>query len=54
MVRPNIIASDAKDYTRQMVKMGIDAVILDSDNNVHQVFVYNPKAIKKITLYKQK
>jgi len=46
------LARDARDYTRRVVGEGIDAVQLDSDNGAHQVFVYNPKAIKKITLLK--
>jgi hypothetical protein len=46
------LAHDARDYTRKVVESGIDAVKLDSDRGAHQVFVYNPKAIKKITLLK--
>lgn len=44
----NIIASSPQDYTHQVVDMGIDAVRLAGDFG--QAFIYNPKAIKKITV----
>ena len=42
-------AKDAQDYTRQIVAAGIDAVILDSDSRIRQVFIYNTKSIKSIS-----
>jgi hypothetical protein len=46
----HIQVSDAKDYTRKVVAMGIDAVMLDG-TGARQVFVYNTKAIKKISKF---
>lgn len=45
-----IEAKTPQDHTRQVLAMGIDAMVL---NDKSQVFIYNPKAIKEITLWEQ-
>jgi hypothetical protein len=41
-------ASTPQQYTRDVVDSGIDAVMLDGEG-AKRVFIYNTKAIKKIT-----
>lgn len=43
-----VSAKTPQDYTRQVIGQGIDAVRLEGDRK--QAFIYNTKAIKKITL----
>lgn len=44
----NVYSNSPQDYTRKIVASGIDAVQLGGNGG--QFFIYNPKAIKRVTL----
>lgn len=46
----SVYAKTPQDYTKQVVESGIDAVVLNG-TGAKQVFVYNPKAISRITVF---